>query len=243
MDPIKTFIRRPIFTAMLDAGGRRVRPLRLPAIGVDQFPNVDFPVVTITTVLPGADPETMENNVSDPIEEALNTLSGVDELRSMNLESVSQIIVQFTLDKNVDVAAQDVRDRVAGHPARAARRRRDARRREVRHRRVAHPARCRCRGSLPIERSPALAEDVVKPGAPAQAGRGRHRAVGGREREIQRRRWIRSGCAATALAISDVTQALRAQSMDIPVAAPPTRGAERVVRSRPRPAAWRSCAT
>ena len=73
---------------------------------------MDFPVVTVTTILPGADPETVENNISDPLEEALNTLSGVETLRSINVESVSQIVVQFSLSRNVDVAAQDVRDRV-----------------------------------------------------------------------------------------------------------------------------------
>src|SRR5688572_33204113 len=82
-------------------------------LSVDLFPKVDFPIVTVTVVYPGADPETMETKVSDPIEEAVNSLSGIDQLRSVSLESVSQVFVQFDLGVDLDVAAQDVRDRVA----------------------------------------------------------------------------------------------------------------------------------
>ena len=109
---LKTFITRPVFTAMLMLALVVFGINAYPRIGVDQFPDVEFPVVTVTTVLPGADPESMEKNVSDPLEEALNTLNGVEQLRSINLESVSQIVVRFTLDTKVDVASQDVRDRV-----------------------------------------------------------------------------------------------------------------------------------
>src|SRR5215217_8509227 len=111
MSPLKTFISRPIFTAMLMMAVVVFGINAYPRIGVDQFPDVDFPVVTVTTVLPGADPESIERDVSDPLEEALNSLGGVESIRSVSLESVSQVVLQFSLDKNVDVAAQDVRDR------------------------------------------------------------------------------------------------------------------------------------
>ena len=68
-----------------------------PRIGVDQFPDIDFPIVTVTTVLPGADPEAIEKTVTDPLEEVLNTLPGLDTLRSVNVDNVSQIIVKFDL--------------------------------------------------------------------------------------------------------------------------------------------------
>src|SRR5512138_738544 len=83
-----------------------------PRIGVDQFPEIEFPIVTVTTVLPGADPEAIERTVTKPLEEAFNTLAGLDTLRSVNLESVSQIIIRFDLERNVEIAAQDVRDKV-----------------------------------------------------------------------------------------------------------------------------------
>ncbi len=112
MDPIKTFISRPIFTLMLVMTLVVFGVFSYPKIGVDQMPEVEFPIVTVTTVLPGADPETIERNVTEPLEEALNTLAGLDTFRSVNVENVSQIIVRFASIVNVNVAAQDVRDRV-----------------------------------------------------------------------------------------------------------------------------------
>ncbi len=82
-------------------------------LGVDRFPKVDFPVVQVVTVLPGAAPEEIESDVTDKIEEAVNTISGIDELRSMTTEGVSVVFATFVLGKDIDVAAQEVRDRVA----------------------------------------------------------------------------------------------------------------------------------
>ena len=81
-------------------------------IGIDQFPNVDLPIVTVTTSLRGASPEEMETSVTKPLEEIINTVQGIDELSSVTLEGVSQITVQFLLERNRDIAAQDVRDKV-----------------------------------------------------------------------------------------------------------------------------------
>jgi hydrophobic/amphiphilic exporter-1 (mainly G- bacteria), HAE1 family len=78
MDAIKTFITRPVFTAMLVLAVVVFGLNAYPKMGVDEYPNVDFPVVTVTTVLRGADPETVERDVSDPLEEALSSLGGVD---------------------------------------------------------------------------------------------------------------------------------------------------------------------
>ena len=81
-------------------------------LGLDRFPKVDFPTVVVTTRLPGAAPEEVETEITDKIEEAVNTISGIDELRSTSSEGVSQVIVAFLLEKNADIAAQEVRDRV-----------------------------------------------------------------------------------------------------------------------------------
>lgn len=81
-------------------------------LGVDLFPNVDFPIVTVITTLPGAAPEEVESEVTDKIEEAVNTISGIDELRSISSDSRSVVTIQFVLEKDVDVAAEEVRDRV-----------------------------------------------------------------------------------------------------------------------------------
>jgi HAE1 family hydrophobic/amphiphilic exporter-1 len=81
-------------------------------LGIDQFPKVDIPVITIVSKLPGADPETIESRVTDLIEEAVNTISGLKRLRSTSADSFSQVVIEFELDKNVDVAFQEVQARV-----------------------------------------------------------------------------------------------------------------------------------
>ena len=82
-------------------------------LDVDRFPSVDIPVVRVSARLPGASPAEMESLVAQPIEEVLNTIEGVDELRSINGAGSTFIIVTFNLDREIDVAAQDVRDRVS----------------------------------------------------------------------------------------------------------------------------------
>src|SRR5215468_6859280 len=107
------FIRRPVFATMLVAGLVVLGLFSYRALGVDLFPNIDFPIVTITTTLKGAGVEEMETGVTKVLEEAVNTIEGIEELRSTTREGVSAIVVSFVLEKSRDVAAQDVRDKVA----------------------------------------------------------------------------------------------------------------------------------
>ena len=102
-------IRRPVFAVMLVVALSVFGTLAYPRIGVDLFPNVEFPVVTVTIIYPGGDPETMESKVADPIEEAINTLSGIKALRSTNLEGVSQVVVEFELEVPVALPQQSER--------------------------------------------------------------------------------------------------------------------------------------
>src|ERR1700682_3158119 len=81
-------------------------------LGVDRFPKIDLPIITVTTRLPGAAPEDVETEITDKIEEAVNTISGIDELRSTSAEGVSLVFVAFDLERNLDEAAQDVRDKI-----------------------------------------------------------------------------------------------------------------------------------
>ncbi len=106
-------VRRPVFATVLMLLLSVVGAFGYLKLGVDRFPKIDFPVVLIVTTLPGAAPEEVETELTDKIEAAVNTISGIDELRSASSEGVSQVIVTFVLDKDVDVAAQEVRDRVA----------------------------------------------------------------------------------------------------------------------------------
>lgn len=106
-------IRRPVFATMLISSLLVVGIVCYQRLGVDLFPRVDVPTVTITTTLPGAGPEEIETRVTKPIEEAINTISGIDELRSVSLEGLSRVVVMFKLERSLDAAAQDVRDKVA----------------------------------------------------------------------------------------------------------------------------------
>ena len=106
-------VRRPIFATVLILIVLVVGLVGYGKLNVDRFPNVDLPVVSVITVLRGAAPEEVETELTDRIEEAVNTISGIDELRSTSTEGVSQVFITFLLDKNVDIAAQEVRDHLA----------------------------------------------------------------------------------------------------------------------------------
>ncbi|WP_224365542.1 efflux RND transporter permease subunit [Hyalangium versicolor] len=228
MSPLKTFIARPVFTTMLMAAVVVFGVFSYPRIGVDQFPDVEFPVVTVTTLLPGADPETIEKNISDPLEEAVNTLNGVDTLNSVSMESVSQVTVQFTLGTNPEIAAQDVRDRVQATLQQLP----DEIETPVVEKfdiGAAPILTLSLAGSLPIEELTRVAEDVVKPALQRQDGVGSITVVGGRERQVQLvvdpQRLRGYG-----LGISDVSQAVAAQNLDVPGGRAIDSGRERVVR-------------
>ncbi len=105
-------VKRPVFTWVLILALVVVGIASIQGIGVDRFPNIDFPVVIVSTVLPGASPEQVETEVTDKLEESINSISGIDTLRSNSYEGLSVVIAQFDLDKDTSVAAQEVRDRV-----------------------------------------------------------------------------------------------------------------------------------
>lgn len=105
-------VRRPVFATVLVLVLIVFGFFGYTRMGVDWFPKVDFPVVLVTTVWPGTAPEEMETEVSDKIEEAVNTVSGIEELRSISTEGVSRVVVMFRLEKDINVAAQEVRDKI-----------------------------------------------------------------------------------------------------------------------------------
>src|SRR6201990_1660838 len=105
-------VKRPVFASVLILVLTVVGLAGCQKLGVDRFPKVDFPIITVTTRFPGAGPHEVESEVTDRIEEAVSTLSGIDELRSVSAEGISQVFVTFLLEKDIDVAAQEVRDRV-----------------------------------------------------------------------------------------------------------------------------------
>ncbi|HEU5323106.1 MAG TPA: efflux RND transporter permease subunit, partial [Methylomirabilota bacterium] len=113
MSLLEVFVRRPVFTTMLLTSLVVLGLASFVQLGVDIFPKVDLPTITITTRLPGASPEEIESQITKPIEEVVNTIAGLDELRSSTIEGQSQVLATFILDRNVQEAANDVREKVS----------------------------------------------------------------------------------------------------------------------------------
>ncbi len=106
-------VRHPVFATMLTGCLLVLGIISFGDLGVDLYPRVDFPMVTVTTVLRGAGPEEIETTVTKPIEESINTIGGIDELRSQTIEGISRVTVAFSLERDTEEAAQDVRDKVS----------------------------------------------------------------------------------------------------------------------------------
>ena len=106
------FIHRPVFTIMVSVSLMLLGLMGYLNMGVSLYPSMDIPATLIQTVLPGASPEEVETSVTKYIEEAVNEISGVDEISAFNLESVSIVFVKFDMDKNADVGIQEVRDKI-----------------------------------------------------------------------------------------------------------------------------------
>ncbi|MBM3735892.1 MAG: efflux RND transporter permease subunit [Acidobacteria bacterium] len=106
-------VQRPVFAVMLIMAMVVVGGVSYTKLGVDRFPDVDLPIVTIRTLLPGASPEEVESTITRRIEDAVATVEGIDSIRSTSTEAISIQTITFNLDRDIDVAAQDVRDAVA----------------------------------------------------------------------------------------------------------------------------------
>jgi HAE1 family hydrophobic/amphiphilic exporter-1 len=110
---IELFIRRPVFATMVIATLVVIGSASFLRLGVDRFPSVDLPTVSVRTVFPGASIEEVETLVSQRIEDSVNTIEGIDQLRSITSNGSSLVIVTFDLERDIETAAQDIRDRVA----------------------------------------------------------------------------------------------------------------------------------
>jgi HAE1 family hydrophobic/amphiphilic exporter-1 len=206
-------IRRPVFTFMLMVALVVFGILGYQTLPINLLPSLDIPVVTVTTILPGASPEVMESDVTDVIEAGVNTIEGIKQLTSFSGQGVSQVTITFTLERDIDIAAQDVRDKVSGAV-----------------------------GDLPLDAEPPIvqkfdinsqpmlwmalagldarelsdyADQVVKPRLQAVDGVGSVFVAGFREPMM--RLWIdRDRLAAHRLAVSDVITALGRENLELP---------------------------
>ncbi len=106
-------IKRPVFATMMMATLVVLGIVSYQRLAVDEYPDVTYPVVVVQTTYPGASPDVMEREVSRPIEEAVNTVQGLDELTSTSFEGSSLVRVQLELGVDVAEAQQDVQAKVA----------------------------------------------------------------------------------------------------------------------------------
>ncbi|MFN8996234.1 MAG: efflux RND transporter permease subunit, partial [Pseudomonadota bacterium] len=106
-------LQNPVFATMVMLAFLVLGLFSYQRLQVDQFPNVDFPVVVVSTEYPGASPEIVEVEVTRKIEEAVNTVAGISALSSRSYEGSAVVIVEFNLDIDGRKAAEDVREKVA----------------------------------------------------------------------------------------------------------------------------------
>jgi HAE1 family hydrophobic/amphiphilic exporter-1 len=207
-------IRRPVFAVMGIGALVALGLVSLGRLGTDLFPRIEFPFMAVTTLLEGATPETVESELSDPLEEQLNTIGGIEELRSISSEGISQVFVQFALEEDTDQRAQDVRDKVAraraelppdAEPSVVEKVDPDA----------APILSVMVSGELPIRDLTRFAKYVVKERIQRIPGVGSATLVGGREREIRiwaDARRLRS----YGLGVDDLLRALRSEHAEVP---------------------------
>jgi HAE1 family hydrophobic/amphiphilic exporter-1 len=110
---IELCIKRPILTLMLTLSLIVFGVLGYNQLGIDQFPSMEFPIVTVTAQLEGAAPEVMEEDVTEILEENINTIGGLRSLSSTTLQGAATVVAEFELERDLDQATQDVRDKVA----------------------------------------------------------------------------------------------------------------------------------
>jgi HAE1 family hydrophobic/amphiphilic exporter-1 len=225
---LHTFIRRPVFTSVLAVALVVFGLYSLPRMGVALVPNIEVPVVTVTTIYPGADAETMERDVSKKLEDKLATVSGLDTIRSVSLEGVSQVIAQFKLEKPAAEATQEVRDKISAALGDLPR---EAKAPVIEKLDIGGGAvlTVALSGPLPIERLTQLAKDVVQPELQRQDGVGAVDVVGGREREL-RIVLDPARLRAHGLTVADVASTVKGQSLAIPAGRTAEGRLERAVR-------------
>ena len=105
-------IRRPVFASMIVLSIVVIGAASYFQLALDKHPQVELPTVAVRTFLPGASPEEVESSISQVVEEAVNTIEGIQELRSGSGNGSSNVIITFNLNRDIEAAAQDVRDRV-----------------------------------------------------------------------------------------------------------------------------------
>ena len=222
-------IRRPVFTAMVMLGLLVLGFFSYQRLPIDQFPEIDLPIVTVQTTLPGASAEGVEQEITRPMEEAFNPVEGVRNITSVSLEGVSQIIVEFELGRAVDDAAQDIRSKIEG-----IRRTLPAdidppvvQKLDPADQPIVSLALSST--TIPLVQLTTLAEEAIRRRLENVSGVGEVRVTGGAEREV--RVYLRpASLQSLGVTVPEVMAALRSQNLDVPAGRITSGPSERLVR-------------
>ncbi|MQA30379.1 MAG: hypothetical protein GEU82_11150 [Luteitalea sp.] len=207
-------VRRPVFATVLILSLSVIGGFSFLQLGVDRFPKIEFPTIVVTTVQPGAAPEQIETEVTDKIEEAVNTISGIDELRSTSSEGVSIVIIGFLLEKDADVAAQEVRDKVNSVLPRLPKTI-DQPRVDKFDPDAAPVLSIALTANKPVREVTEYADKVLRRQLESVSGVGQVLVLGGRSRQINV--WLDADrLRAYNLTVTDVSRALQAQNIEVP---------------------------
>ncbi len=222
-------IRRPIFTTMLMLGLIVLGVFSFRKLSIDQFPDVDIPVVSVQTTYPGASAETIEREVTERMEQAFNPIEGVDKITSISLEGVSQVIVEFDLSRSSDLGAQDLRSKI------------EAIRRELptdidppivqKFDPAALPIISLALSSdqTPLVQLTSIADEDIRRALESVRGVGEVRLAGGLELEI-RVHLQPERLQALGVSVGEVAAALRSQNLEVPAGRLERGGTETLVR-------------
>ena len=208
-------IRQPVFATMMVVALVVVGIFSYVELKIDLFPNVDIPVVSITTTYPGVAPETVETEVTKRIEEAVNPIGGIRHINSVTTEGMSSVVVEFQLEKNLNTALLEVQSKINGirslFPAEVE----EPVIQQIRFEELPILSIAVLSPSLDTKALTTLAEKVLKRRLENISGVGQVRLVGAARREIQIL-LDRDKLKAYDLSYFDVVEALRRENLDIP---------------------------
>src|SRR3984893_18448453 len=207
-------VKRPVFATMLIVALMVVGIFSFFTLGVDLFPKIDLPTVSVSVSNPGASAEEVESDITKRIEDAVNTTSGIDTMQSTSIEGNSTVVIQFILDKSGAVAAQEVRDKVnqviPNLPETAKApvvQKLDPDAQPILQMVVSSPR--------PLREVTEIADKQIKPRLENISGVGQITILGGQKREI--RVWVDpEKMRAYNVAVTDVVNALRQQNIELP---------------------------
>ncbi|MCF8041378.1 MAG: efflux RND transporter permease subunit [Desulfarculaceae bacterium] len=207
-------IRRPVAATMMVTALVVFGLIGMTRLGVSLYPDVDFPMVTVTTVWENARPEEVDNEITDKLEDAISSVSGIKHINSASMQGVSRIIVEFELSKDVDVAAQELRDKISTKlrelPTEAESPVID--KLDINAQPIIWLA---VRGPQAIETLTKVADEQLRPMIQKIQGVGEVRVGGAREKEVHV--WLdRERLAAYKLGVNDVIAALAREHVEIP---------------------------